>query len=630
MSLRPYQEEAITNALRAFESGQQRTALVLATGAGKTVIFADLIRRWVERHPGQPVIVLAHRSELLSQAAQKIRFWAAGLRVGLVQAGVNQVWANVIVASQQTLSRSKRLAKIPPVSLVVVDECHRSMSPSYARVLEELGCLRPDGPRVLGVTATFTREDSKRLTDFWQSCAYSIDILDLIDPSRGKVDRPYLVPPKFRRVLVEGLDLTAVKSSRMEGGKDLAAGDLDKAMERAGAPGVVAAAYRMHAADRQGLVFTPTVHSAELVRDALRGEGITSEVLSGTTPTAERAAIIRRYSGGQLQTVVNCAVLTEGFDAPATSCVLIARPTMSKILFRQMVGRALRLHPGKTDALILDVVGATGRNDLRTLNDVTDLPVHVREDELLTDAVKREQGEVIERLTPEGDALVSGSLATAEMDPWDLERRSKMTQRERDLEDAGVLEELTDELEPEDKPEPVRRRRYQHVEFRSGWFLRSPGGVWFVPVEPNHQQRGFVTVVPGPDGHTVALSLPGVDWQQHLTTCDTAEDAAQLALDLTLGLVTTGEHRSRIDPDARWRRNKVTQKQLNFLGTLGVHTEEEPEYSGQAADLITVAKTGPAVDLFVHRVASYLTTVLVSQSATTPGTMTEVPNAVTV
>lgn len=610
MSLRPYQVEAVSSALdRLTARGEQRTALVLATGAGKTVIFSEFIRRWRELHPGLPVLVLAHRSELLSQARQKIQLWAPGLRVGLIQAGVNQTWADVLVASQQTLARSHRLAKIPAVSLIVVDECHRSMSPSYQKVLTELGALDPDGPRVLGVTATFTREDSKRLTEFYQSVAFSMDILDLIDPALGRVDTPYLVEPKFRRVLVEGLDLTAVRSSRLEGGKDLAAGDLDAAMTRAGAPGVVAAAYRRHAADRQGLVFTPTVHSAELVRDALRCEGITSEVLSGSTPQGERARIVARYSAGDLQTVVNCAVLTEGFDAPATSCVLIARPTMSKILFRQMVGRALRPHPGKTDALILDVVGATGRNDLRTLNDVTDAPVHLREGELLTQGVKRERDEAAARAEVFGDAMVSGSLNTVEYDPWDAERRAKMSRRELAEEDGEPLEP-EDEGQKQDKEEPVARQRYAHVEARSGWFLRSPGGAWFIPLEPNQLQRGFTAVVPLEHRHAVVVNLPGVDWRQHVVTCGSPDEAVQLALDLTLGLLPEATQRGQIDPDARWRRKPATRAQSSTLDLLG-YDSDEYGYQGQASDLIIVHKTGRAVDIFAAMVARDSASVLV-------------------
>lgn len=616
MTLRPYQRDAVASVFEKFEQlGEQRTAGVAATGGGKTVIFSEVIREWRTRHPGSPVLVLAHRSELLSQAAEKIRLWAPGLRVGLVQAGTNQVWADVIVASQQTLQRQDRLDRLPTFgrdSLIVVDECHRSMSDSYQKVLGALGATDPDGPRVLGVTATFTREDSKRLTEFYQSVAFNIDILDLIDQG-------YLVPPKFRRVLVEGLDLSAVRSSRLAGGKDLAAGDLDAAMERAGAPGVVAAAYRLHAADRQGLVFTPTVHSAFQVRDALIAEGLSSAVISGDTAKGERAGLIRAYGSGQLQTVVNCAVLTEGFDAPSTSCVLIARPTLSKILFRQMVGRGLRLYcpvrlecPGcpacKTDALILDVVGATGRNDLKTLNDVIDRPVDIREGELLTDAVKRatQSAPATELI---GDAMVSGSLSLAEIDPWEAERRAKLTRRELAAEN-GEQDADDKDSAPEAPKEKARKLRYAHVPQRSGWFLcSSEAGVWFIPCQPNPMQQGFVCVVPDHGRFHVAVCLPGIDWQGHLVTLDSEADAAQLALDLTLGLLPAPDQRAQIDPDARWRRRPATRAQLRLLEAIGTGDDFDVQYQGQAADLIFLAKQSRAVNIFADRVARTLATV---------------------
>lgn len=623
MSLRPYQQRAVSAALDKFlVVGEQRTALVLATGGGKTVIFSEFIRQWRALHPGEPVLVLAHRSELLSQAAEKIRLWAPGLRVGLVQAGTNQVWADVIVASQQTLQRQDRLDRLPAFSLIVVDECHRSMSESYQKVLTSLGALELGGPKVLGVTATFTREDSKRLTEFYQSVAFSMDILDLIGAEDTPPEERYLVPPRFRRVLVEGLDLTAVRSSRLAGAKDLAAGDLDRVMEESGAPGVVAAAYRMHASDRQGLVFTPTVHSAGQVCEALRAEGISSEVLSGDTARGERTRIVRGYSAGRLQTVVNCAVLTEGFDAPATSCILIARPTLSKILFRQMVGRALRpfcpmtfpaICPGcskcKTDALILDMVGATGRNDLRTLNDVTDARIEMREDELLTDAVKRAvQSQPRTELI--GDAMVSGSLSLAEVDPWEAERKAKMSRRELAAEESEGSDDIEGNADVE--PETSQKLRYAHVPQRSGWFLRSTGGIWFIPCMPAASQAGFVCVIPDGEKHHVAVSLPGIDWRQHLVTLDDESPAAQLALDLTLGLLPRAEQRLQVDPDARWRRRSATRAQFRFLELL-TSTELDTSditYQGQAGDLITLAKMSPNVDSFARNVARSLATVL--------------------
>lgn len=571
--LREYQLAAVEAVEKAFADGLRRVATVAAVGAGKTVMFSELIRRHIERDP-RPVLVLAHRTELLSQAAAKIRAANPALRVGTVQGAKNQVTAPVLVASVQTLYSAKRRARLPEIGLMIIDECHRSASTGFMNVLQGLGTLEPDGPLVAGYTATFTREDTARLTDYWQAVPYSIDIMDLIDQG-------YLVAPRFRRVLVEGLDLASVKTSKFDGGKDLASGDLAAAMERAGAPGVVAAAYRAHAADRQGIVFTPTVSSAETVAEALRAEGITSAALSGDTPPGVRKRILDDYRSGALQTVVNCAILGEGFDAPETSCVLIARPTCSRILFRQQVGRAVRLFPGKTDALVLDMVGSTGRNDLKTLNDITDAPVHVAEDESLAEAAHRAAGE---RAEVEGDAMVSGSLLAVDYDPWDAERRAKLTKAERV---AEGIDPAPEEPEPTEPPEP--RQRYQHIPQRSGWFLHSIGGTWFMPLRTESGQRGVIAL----SGTTVGLSMDGLA-PRVAKHCDTAEAAVQTAMNLAMILLDGAVSRSSVDPDARWRRKLTTEAQASLVRRLGA--AEVPRYSGQAGDLISLGTQGREAD----------------------------------
>lgn len=569
IELRPYQDTAVTLVQKAFADGHRRVATVLPTGAGKTVILSELIRRHRETDL-RPVLVLAHRTELLTQAREKILHANPTLDVGLVQGQRNRVSADVIVASVQTLYNQKRRDKLPELGLVVVDECHRSPSRGYMNVLTGLRTTEDDGPLVAGYTATFTREDSSRLTDFWQTVPFSMDLIDLIDMG-------FLVPPRFRRVLVEGLDLAAVKTSQIDGGKDLASGDLAAAMERAGAPGVVAAAYREHAPERQGIVFTPTVASAEHVAEALRDVGITSEALSGTTPTAQRRDILGRYKAGTLQTVVNCAILGEGFDAPETSCVVIARPTCSKILFRQQVGRALRpAGPGKTDALILDLVGSTGRNDLTTMNDITDAPIHIEEGERLDEAVERTAKA---KAAVEGDALVSGSLLGIDYDPWDAERRAKRTRAEIKAEDG-----------PEEPAEPPKARaRYQHIENRNGWFLKALSGSWFIPLRTESKQRGVIVL----NGTTVGLAMDGVQ-NTVVGTYAHPGQAIEKALELTMILLEGAVSRSSVDPDARWRRRPTSEQQAEYLARLS--DIETPRYSGQTGDLISILTQSKAVE----------------------------------
>ena len=605
--LRDYQKAAIKAVFADWERGLRRVALVLPTGAGKTVIFSALIHRYLEENPDERVLILAHRDELLAQAAEKLASWAPDLRIGIVKAARNQVSAQVIVASQQTLSRPHRLARIPRVGLVVVDECHRTMGASYLKVLQGLGCTAADGPLTLGVTATFTREDKAHLTDFYQSVPFALDILDLIHH-----DPPYLVPPKFKRVLIEGLDLSGVKVSRLDGGKDLAAGELGEALERAGAPGIVAAAYRAHAADRPGIVFCPTVSAAVHVAEALRELGITAEPLSGDTPAQQRKDLLARFKAGQLQVVTNCNVLGEGFDAPNTSCVVIARPTMSKILFRQMVGRGLRLHPGKEDALILDVVGATGRNDLKTLNDITDLDVEVKEGERLDEAARKVLEERGDREGLVGDAMVSGSLTAIDVDPWATEwaRGRPKGSQGRPMTDEEIEEEQRQrELEriaAEEEKERRQRRRYKHVPMRSGWFLRTPADNWFIPLETMAKQKGFLVLAEVGEfqlRYAVGLKLQGVE-RTLLGTFDTEERAVQFAMDFMLKLLEGPMERYKVDPDAKWRRKEAGQKAIDYADMLVSNVDfEEYHYSGQVSDFIAWGKDHRRVDAFADQLA---------------------------
>lgn len=590
--LRPYQVDAIGKVFKRFADGDRRTAGVAATGAGKTVILSELIRRYQADVDPRPALVLAHRSELLTQAAEKLRAAMPGKRIGFIQAGKNHTSAPVIVGSVQTLaprdtaSSRRRWASLPDFGLIVVDECHRSVSPAYIRTLIDLGCMSesPTSPRTVGFTATFTREDKARLTDFWQSVAFSVDILDLIDWG-------FLVPPRFQRVLVEGLDLSHLSLTRRDGVTDLSSTELAEAMDQSGAAGVVAAAYRRHASDRQGIVFTPSVASAETVAQALRDVGITSAALSGSTPSGVRKRLLEDYQAGRLQTVVNCAILGEGFDAPATSCVVIARPTLSKILFRQQVGRGLRPGGGHDDCLVLDMVGATGRNNLATLDDVTGVPsLHVEEGETVTEArdrVARQRAEVI------GDAGISGSLDSVAVDPWETERRSKLTRREREAEDAADDETP----EPEETGPPPPKLRYAPVEHREGWFLRSQRGRWFIPMTAGtnrQRQNGVVLALPVAGSWDVVAAFHGAGAHYAGSFTD-REAAARHAVTLCLELVTSGVDRALSDPDAAWRRRRAGQKARDLAMECGADPDDVV-YDGQASDWIALRTHGRLAD----------------------------------
>lgn len=468
VTLRDYQEEAHQRTADAEARGVRRQLGVAATGLGKTVIFSSL----AERRGGR-TLVLAHRDELITQAVAKVlEVWpglgatetvVALLRgsgdprlvqlantvrldqqgVGIVKASANDVRATVVVASVQTLSRPKRLAKllhvqdaasalfrpVDPFTLVVVDEAHHAAASSYRAVLSalrageperdatpdevdagyELGVI-PEGPLLLGVTATPDRGDGKGLDDLFDEIVWSYDML-------WGIRSGYLSDLRGLRVEVEQLDLSNVKVSR----GDYDAGSAGRAMEAAGAPEVIVRAWladhqlvdaetgeaqTVTARGRPTLVFTPTVEMATHVAAEFVAAGVPAGWVSGETPLEERRATLQAFSRGELQVVANCAVLTEGYDEPSVSCVVVARPTKSRALYTQMVGRGTRRHPDKADCLVLDVVGATAQHSLVTVPSLFGIDPKVRpyrEGEPLTAAAGAQERELVRlgRLTAE-------------------------------------------------------------------------------------------------------------------------------------------------------------------------------------------------------------------------------------
>lgn len=407
LKLRSYQREALDAVYDAWAGGMKRPALVLPTGAGKTVVFAHLTQEFRNSYKhgvpdkGRRVIVLVHRDELADQAMSKLRqVLPASVSVGKVKAEANDIDADVMVCSVQTLASARRRlelvanqwradpSKSRPIGLIITDECHHAAATSYRKVYDAF----PDALQV-GVTATLERNDGKSLGDVWDDVVYTKSILWMV--SKG-----YLTDVKAKAVDVAALDMSGVKRT----GGDWAAGDLGRALEESGALGVVTRAYQEHGEGRRAIVFTPTVATAEAVAADLNGDGVPSGMISGETPRDERRHLFEEFRQGRLRTLVNCMVLTEGFDAPWAEVAVIARPTRSRALYTQMVGRVLRPWEGKKDALVLDLVGASA-NGLRTLIDLEPGAVKkMRDGESLADAVVRE--------AEEGDRKVpAGSLA---------------------------------------------------------------------------------------------------------------------------------------------------------------------------------------------------------------------------
>jgi superfamily II DNA or RNA helicase len=384
LKLRRYQEEALLAVASSWNT-MRRPAVVLPTGAGKTVIFSHLAKAWVEgpRTRRRQVVILVHRDELVTQAVEKLRKVAPALTVGVVKGAKNEINKDVIVASVQTLSKPARLFPlIGKVGLVIVDECHHAAATSYMRVLEELGCFAPldeVSAVAVGFTATMSRADSKALGDVWEAVVYTKDILDLIAAG-------YLANVRGKAVTIDGLTLDEVKKSR----GDYQAQSLSDILQTSGAITAVADSYLEHAKGLPGLLFAPTVEAAHLFTEAFVERGVRTAPVWGSMGPLLRHKTLRRYEDGELDMLANCMVLTEGYDSPRATVAIIARPTTSAALYVQMVGRVLRPYPGKESALVMDVAGASAMHDLATLSDLTSQRVpEIMQGESLTEAAER-------------------------------------------------------------------------------------------------------------------------------------------------------------------------------------------------------------------------------------------------
>jgi superfamily II DNA or RNA helicase len=360
LDFRDYQIEAIEGIDQAEREGVKRPLVVHPTGTGKTVTFSGVIANRADRGRA---IVLVHRQELADQAIEKLDWQAPELKTGIVKAGANDVGAQVVVASVDTIRRDNRLAEIvaadkaDPFATVIVDEAHHAPAPGWSKVLKALGSFSPYGPLTAGFTATPER-DGKTL-GVWDKVVSYMSI-------REAIHRGYLVPILPAEVIETTVDLDRVGKS----GGDYKAGSLGEAMEANGVLDQVADAYVQRAPERKGLAFTPTVRTAHLLAAALVARGIAAEAVDGETDPDLRKAILARLRTGETRCVVNCGVFTEGFDEPSIDLVIILRPTVFHGLYVQMVGRGTRLSPGKENLLVFDFVGATRRHELVTLVDL--------------------------------------------------------------------------------------------------------------------------------------------------------------------------------------------------------------------------------------------------------------------
>lgn len=342
MELRPYQAEA-KEAIYKEWGDKDKTLLVLPTGCGKTVVFADIAR---ERTRKGRVLILAHREELLSQASDKIKT-LSGMDCALEKAESTCIDdpALITVGSVQTLGTERRLSRFPRdfFKTVVIDEAHHTMAKSYLSVIDHFSSAK-----YLGVTATPDRGDMQDLSEVYESLAYEYSL-------RDAVRQKYLSPIRVQTVPLE-IDMKAVKVSM----GDFQASDIGHALE----PYLEDIAEEMSkiCMDRHTVVFLPLVSIAQEFRDILNRKGFRAAEVNGNSK--DRDETLQAFAEGKFNVICNAMLLTEGWDCPIVDCIVVLRPTKVRALYCQMIGRGTRLFPGKDHLLVLDFLWMTGKHSL--------------------------------------------------------------------------------------------------------------------------------------------------------------------------------------------------------------------------------------------------------------------------
>jgi superfamily II DNA or RNA helicase len=568
IKLRSYQEQCLTDLARhrAEKPDETRLAVVMATGLGKTITFAAEADRWLLdggwSSDGRAcrVLILVHTEELTSQAEAKVRL-VVGDRwtVGVVKAERNEVQADIVIGSVQTLANPARRAQLADVGHIIVDECHHAIAPAYRAILKHYGatCIcwnSPDsaeGPlrecpdhgdgsvpptTVTGYTATLERGDGNSLGSIWQDVAFSRSI-------SWAVRKGFLVPPRAYRVEVPDLQIRPDVV--------VAAASLDRALVDSIAPERIVDAWLDHAKGRSTVLFAPLVRSARAFAAAFDEAGVEARTIHGDMPVNQRQANLRAYEAGHIEVLCNAMVLTEGWDSPRTECVIVARPTKSRPLFVQMAGRGLRpwLEATKPredqDCILLVVADAT--TELASMADLSDRPIEAKDGASLL--ALEDEFDLSTDLAPDVEHAYDGKLHVSEFDPL-VARSSKVWQR-------------------------------------------TAGGTWFIPAGDKQwvflaQEDGAwsVMVVIPAMGHRHAPGVPDLELAMSV-----AEDAAT---DLGGNLTALYADKSRA-----WRKAVPSGEMQDYAARLGLFDE-----MGQILTSRKGGKAGRLSDLIDRTVAS--------------------------
>lgn len=529
ITLRLYQETCVECVLATYQRQPHGgTALiVIPTGGGKTIVFTEIARQLKLN-----TLIIAHRQELLQQAADKFRIVEPTAIIGQVGGGRFEWGAPVTCASIQTISRPehRKNLKLFGYGLVIIDEGHHAWAESYQSVLRELR-----DAFILAVTATPDRSDKRRIESLFGEPVFFISILDLVEQGH-----------------LCDLRAFAIQTATSLSGLSVSDGDyeieeLEQIIDNPERNETIVRAYLTRCKGRQGLCFGVTIEHAKHLSEMFNHFGIPAAFVSGDqkiTPLEERRRILHDFERGILQIVANCGVLIEGYDCPQVSCIIMARPTGSRALYTQCIGRGTRKAPGKTDCIILDITDNVLKLRLEPLTLGKTLEKSLRPGESLRQCQKREEREKSE---------------TGPVEPEEKQERTTIvTKRTQDL-PINILTRFVWKRAPSGAYHLEVGKNKHRIILRPSETKEGYYSVW-AKLAPTFKPQQWMKEIP-------------LEWaQQH------AEMKARLiqADDTKLVLV---------DSQAAWRAHPASIKQLYMLRKYGIPYEASIT-AGEASDLI--------------------------------------------
>ncbi|KAK3353560.1 P-loop containing nucleoside triphosphate hydrolase protein [Lasiosphaeria hispida] len=577
--LRSYQEECIQSVLTSFDKGHKRLGISLATGSGKTVIFTQLIDRVKPLSDiATQTLILAHRRELVEQAARHCTLQYPDKTIELELGKLSASGAaDITIASLQSITSQDRLLKFDPTrfKLVLVDEAHHIVAPGYLRILRHmgLGTKQPNSPHLVGVSATFSRSDGVRLGAAIDEIVYHKDYLDMIKDE-------WLSDVVFTTV-ESTADMSAVKKMGRGGSGEFETASLSRAVNTDEVNDIAIRAWFAKATGRDStLVFCVDLDHVAALTQRFRHYGVDARFVTGDTPTRERSERLEAFKKGKFPVLVNCGVYTEGTDIPNIDCILLARPTRSRNLLIQMIGRGMRLFPGKTNCHVIDMVSSleTGIVSTPTL-------FGLDPDELVSEADPEKMEKLRDRR--EAEKARNEKIRQGIISPETTGRSYNVTFTEYD----SVFDLISDTS----GERHIRSiSKFAWVQVTEGrYVLSGPTGTFLKLEKVNNAEKlggpGFIAweVRALPAG--VAKSPYAAP--RELLTAETFVDAVHGCDNYAKEIFPFG----LITRRASWRDGPPTEGQLTFLNRLRGNSDKlqaEDITKGKAADMITKLKHG--------------------------------------